>query len=537
MTEVPGATLPDGPGGLKRLQDGSLVVLEKYSDRYSRAEGLAERDGDRRTETERDRGRIAYSSALRRLAGVTQVVSPDLAAARMHSRQSHTFRVALVARELAEQVVRQAEGGDEGAIGVIKAAGGLDIAACEAAGLAHDLGHSPFGHAGETALHRALYDAAMLSDGFEGNPQSFRIVTRLAGATTTRQNMDLTNVTLCAILKYPWSYADADRAKRIVSGQEPKDEPKADSEGAERLEKERQRRPKKFGAYEDDLPAFQRARLAIMGDGWETNYRQSLEASIMDLADDIAYAVHDLEDFVLTGTIDLHDVLVELEDVIDSVTGLGLVTFDAITTKNPFVVATRKLREDHSGLFDDETYLAALSTVRKLVKDVLMLRATEQSFGTTLRAELSNLVSSFFRDLEVSLDRLPSQYASYVRVAPKHWHELQALKVITRHWLISSPGMGVIQRAQTEAITSLATSVREWLDRDGDSPEVFPEGLRSALKAGGVGLSQPIGVLGREHLRAIADYVCGMSDSEALLRANWLAGRDIPGMTMVVEAG
>src|SRR5690606_5410989 len=93
---------------------------------------------DNRTPGQRDRDRILYSEAFRRLAGVTQVVSPEEGHI-FHNRLTHTLEVAQIARRLAELVLRRSPS-------QCKEAGGVDPDVVEAAALAHDLGHPPFGH-------------------------------------------------------------------------------------------------------------------------------------------------------------------------------------------------------------------------------------------------------------------------------------------------------------------------------------------------------------------------------------------------------
>lgn len=148
----------------------------------------------------------------------------------------------------------------------------LDPEVCAAAGLAHDLGHPPFGHVTEKLLNKTLIEAGN-TDGFEGNPQSFHIVTRLARHRDTYPGLDLTRATLAAILKYP------------ILGRKKKEE------------------EKKFGAYRSDKVDF---KFAIK---YEVSGQRSLEAGVMNYADDIAYSVHDFEDFLRAGLLPLNRIL------------------------------------------------------------------------------------------------------------------------------------------------------------------------------------------------------------------------------------
>ncbi len=149
-----------------------------------------------RTVAERDRDRILYTTALRRLAGVMQVVAPNEGHV-VHNRLTHVLEVAQIARRLAERLIRCTSRKD------IKAVGGLSAEIAEAAAFAHDLGHPPFGHVAEEELD-ALAVQAGSPDGFEGNAQSFRIVTKLATRRVKETGLDLSRATLAAILKYPW---------------------------------------------------------------------------------------------------------------------------------------------------------------------------------------------------------------------------------------------------------------------------------------------------------------------------------------------
>ena len=166
--------------------------------REERLSGSRARNEEYRTEFQRDRDRVLYSDEFRRLSGVTQVVSAvegDV----FHNRLTHSLKVAQVGRRMAESLLR------ESSEDLVEACGGVDPDVVETAGLAHDLGHPPFGHGGKDVICGASRDRG-LEEGFEGNPQSFRIVTRLAVryADQVPPGLDLTRASLNAILKYPW---------------------------------------------------------------------------------------------------------------------------------------------------------------------------------------------------------------------------------------------------------------------------------------------------------------------------------------------
>jgi dGTPase len=221
---------------------------------------------DALSQAQRDRDRLMYASSFQRLSAVTQVVSASEGYV-FHNRLTHTLEVAQIARRLAEKLAREAPA-------LADALGGLDPDVVEAAALAHDLGHPPFGHIAEKKLDE-LARREGAADGFEGNAQSFRIVTRLAAHRSCYPGLNLTRATLNATLKYPWL----------------RDRDNADQTG---------RRYRKFGAYDSDADAFEFARAGTL-----ERQVKSLEAAVMDHADEVAYTVHDLEDFYRAGLLPL----------------------------------------------------------------------------------------------------------------------------------------------------------------------------------------------------------------------------------------
>ncbi|MGN6744145.1 MAG: dGTP triphosphohydrolase, partial [Amnibacterium sp.] len=164
------------------MADPEHAADHSYSD-ADRERWLPEKHSSRRSDFARDRARLLHSSALRRLAAKTQVLSPTIGLDFARNRLTHSLEVAQVGRELAGSL-------------------GLAPDVVDTACLAHDLGHPPFGHNGERALAEWAEDIG----GFEGNAQSLRLLTRLEpkvfGPDGEPYGLNLTRASLDASCKY-----------------------------------------------------------------------------------------------------------------------------------------------------------------------------------------------------------------------------------------------------------------------------------------------------------------------------------------------
>jgi len=327
---------------------------------------------------ERDRARVLHSAALRRLAAKTQVVevgSGDFP----RTRLTHSLECAQIGRELG-------------------AALGCDPDLVDAACLAHDLGHPPFGHNGESAL--AAFAAG--AGGFEGNAQSLRLLTRLE-AKVPGAGLNLTRATLDATLKYPWP---------VRPGQS------------------------KFGVYADDAEVFDWIR-----EGAPAGQR-CLEAQVMDWSDDVAYSVHDLEDGLQAG-------LITLAALRDPAERKAVAELTAAEYCDPGSVAVDELSEVFADLIAlpcwPSSYdggLSALAGLKNLTSE-LIGRFCSCAQRATLALGAARL----------------TRYAADLIVPRRQRLECALLKGVTAQYVMSRAGAAQNQARERELITELATAV------------------------------------------------------------------------------
>ena len=409
-----------------------------------------------RTQFQRDRARVLHSSALRRLAAKTQVMRAG-SADFPRTRLTHSLEVAQVGRDLGAVL-------------------GCDPDLVDAAGLAHDLGHPPFGHNGESAL-AALADPGgpLACGGFEGNAQSLRLLTRLE-PKVPGAGLNLTRATLDAALKYPW----AAPATPAAPGRDAAPAPAADNITLHL--------PPKYGAYQADLAVFDWIRAAAPG------RRRCLEAQVMDWADDVAYSVHDLED-------GLH---------------AGLVSLKNLKDYSERSVVSAVARSYYCGALPDVT-AAELDTV---FAEFMELDCWQFSFdgGPAALAAAKNLTSElvgrFCQAAEdattaaAGTDRL-TRYTADLVVPRRQLLECALLKAVAAHYVMRRQAAVDQQAREREVITELALAIER------GAPATLDPVFQPAWDAAAAD---------EQRHRVVIDQLAALTDTSALALHARLAG-------------
>lgn len=420
---------------------------ERYSDYLGgRTPQLA--DGVR-SPVAKDRDRIIHCGAFRRLQRKSQIVgvqSFDF----FRTRLTHTLECAQIGRGIATRIAN----GERDLTGIVTEPEDFpDLV--EAACLAHDLGHPPFGHNGEKALSRKVREHG---DGlFEGNAQSLRIVTRLEPKKIVKDEpcgLDLTAATLRAIVKYPEDEADAKASGRT-----------------------------KFCFYDDEDERDIRDWL-LTGD-WEM---QRLPVRILNTADDIAYACHDFEDGVWSRMIPLSRLLDDGDPIRESVRAY--------------------IGQEHKELFSGTSIEEVLEKLFSQHKGASWAHVPfDRSFEA--KAGLKNFTAGLIGQLIEDVTGDTASPLDDKDLFPRETKQLVAfLKALATVFMITSPTLETMRYGQRQLVERL-------FDAYWQNPEMLPqrETWRLLERRNPAQLEQPVW---RAKAVLVRDHIAGMTDLFAL---------------------
>lgn len=482
----------------------------RMSDRLRALDDEGDTSGGR-SPTQRDSDRILYASQFRRLTGVTQVVSPtdDYV---FHDRLMHSLKVAQIGQRLAGKLKAD--------LPRSAVAAAIDPEAVYVAGLAHDLGHAPFGHAGEEELQLLLAGRIddsdpVLEDSFEGNAQTFRILTKLAfrkEKTPPEPGLNLTWRSLAAVSKYPWKRGDTQHLPLSHN---------------------------KWGAYSPDGEMLETMRTRAASQKVWCQQR-SIDAQVMDWADDITYAVHDVEDFFRASLVPLAR-LRHVEAERESFKEFALTSIRAKLEK-----------EGRTAQYWDE------AAAELMVRNICLQFPEAQYEGSRAdRGQLHEFGSATIDLLtRVAIDQssredglsLSGRNGSGLVIPARLYLRAEILKKITQYYVINRPPLRFDQRGQRKVLRELFFALREKITEvDVDrltytqthpSALILPARLRDYLA---IAYAEPAvdgyGSMRSRQARAVCDFLTSLTDRQAVALHKRLSGTTdsllSPGLTTV----
>lgn len=456
---------------------------------------------DRRSPFQHDVDRILYSAEFRALAGKTQVVASDQFG-NYHNRLTHSLKVAQIGKRLASLLAEHAR--DDG-VGDVGPNPDLVEAAC----LIHDIGHPPFGHVGEEEMARGMdgllrrrcrrdgVDPSEIPDrhrdGFQANAQNLRIATYLAVRQSVNpRGLHLSRATLDAAIKYPWH--------RGVD----------DTHGG-----------KHWGCYstESDHLLWVRKGVPLPDPPRDKAQAETrpIEEQIMDWADEVTYACHDVEDFYRAGLIPLGEVLAGLP-ASKTDPRPGAPTEPRYETRH-FLDYLKALRPES---YDEDAVLDALLRAKNTIGEVFPYEDNQVGRGSATAAT-SSLLAYFLgkrtdrerEDEDRKVRLVPAgdggqltRYAATLYVDPQIRQTCNVLTDLIRCYVIDRSGLATQQQGQRRIMRDL---LKWYAD---DPKRLLPENRLQEFKDHG------------DSLRVAADTVSGFTEAEAVRVHRRMAGYD-----------
>ena len=437
-------------------KDLTLALTYRAPDFLPPKSNPASANADVRVPYQRDLGRIVHSSSFRRLQTKTQVMGAG--EGDFHrTRLTHSLEVGQIGRGIVWRLAAYMPETNRHYL--------PSPELMEAICYGHDLGHPPFGHGGETALHSIM----ARDGGFEGNAQTLRILTRLE-KYSSRGGLAPTRRLLLGVLKYPVSYSEYGEK---AFGRKP---------------------PKCF--YDDDLPIVEKAlgifskkdvcEFRSLGSDGKPAYR-NFDCAIMELADDIAYGVHDLEDGIGRKLLLKDDVADKIRDIfLES----GIKELAAGPTKLTIDALLRNLFSKDQAL-------------RKFAISVMVGYFIEQ-----IQASQRGVFESPYLDLTVSMPEGPRRAIEYLS------------KKVTFENIIRRPEIQTLEYKGEKIIRDIFAALSsDPLSLIGeDTLEIQSKGLSGILKdatKSGLDWQKFPGPERNTIARGICDFIASMTDTSA----------------------
>lgn len=462
------------------MTEGSVLPAgydEADVEQHQRGGHTQPTDDDIRSPFDHDVDRILYSSEFRALAGKTQVVAADQLGG-YHNRLTHSLKVAQIGRRLAALLTARAKAAGIGDVGP-------DPALLEAVCLLHDIGHPPFGHIGEHSLRDCVDDlynpvtpkkerAEPASDGFQGNAQNLRIATHLASRASRRgeTGLQLTRATLDGATKYPWHRAGL---------------------GLEYAAEH-------WGCYSTEDAAIEWMIGAVQEPpASKTDATpRPVEEQIMDWADEVTYACHDVEDFYRAGLIPL-----------DRILALPALDPRRAVTQVPY--ETEQFMT-YLGVNGEGEVADVERHLRELQNELLLTPYEGSRAGKQASAKAtSRLITLFVSEVRLEPVGDPvalTRYSARLHVPDDHRAKVRLLKKLIGCYVIDRPGLAGQQHGQKRIVRDLTT----WITQD--PKRLLPPDRKEEYGEHG------------DEVRSAADYVSSLTEVQALLLHHRMAGVD-----------
>lgn len=424
-----------------------------------------------RTPARKDYARLLHSASWRRLQGKTQLF-PGIDSEFFRNRLTHSLEVAQIAKSIALRInSMEIPLDDKG--GVLQ----VDPDLVEFAGLAHDLGHPPFGHEGEHALDDLMKEFG----GFEGNAQTLRILTLLEDKIRVADpeesfGLDLTMRSLAAVLKYD----------NLIPEQ------RNEEEGLAK------------GYYGEEAALIAHVRKMVSQDGEVPNGEfKTLECLIMDVADDIAYSTYDFEDAMKAGFRTPLDLIAPTADLMERVierTNRNLPDNAPTNAEEASAVLTELVA--YSGLYDFVVQEGDLTSPEQQATMAQAYRQAARAIGERnyLRTQFtSRLVGNFVNAVKVEVNKTnPPLSKAFLERDDRLRVEL--LKHLNFETIIRSHRLRMVAHRGHEIVSAIFEAIRE-------NPKLLPDLQLATFES----LADD-----RQRMRCICDFVACMTDKEAV---------------------